>query len=235
MVDVAKLGFAEPAGSIVPPAAGDYHNDSIEVLPFDTEEANRILDEAGYTLGSDGIRQTPDGRPMEYTVYTQIGQAGVNRTFEVLKEGFEEIGVSVKQKPLAYNALLDFNYGWEDGEATYKGWGLMIWSWTPDPDPDFILNVLQCSQFGNWSDSGYCDKGYDEMYDAQSVEVDPEARKEIIWDMQEKVYNDRPYIVFFNNEALSAASPNWTGFGTGPDGPIGSYNRLSLTNVHQVG
>jgi peptide/nickel transport system substrate-binding protein len=172
---------------------------------------------------------------MEYTVYTQIGQAGVNRTFEVLKEGFEEIGVSVKQKPLAYNALLEFNYGWEDGEATYKGWGLMIWSWTPDPDPDFILNVLQCSQFGNWSDSGYCDKEYDEMYDAQSVEVDPEARKDIIWDMQEKVYNDRPYIVFFNNEQLSAASPNWTGFGTGPDGPIGSYNRLSLTNVHQVG
>ena len=143
--------------------------------------------------------------------------------------------MTIKQKPLAYNALLDLNYSYEDGEATYKDWELMIWSWTPDPDPDFILSVLLCDEFGNWSDSGYCDKGYDQMYDEQSTTIDLKKRQEIIWAMQDQIYNDRPYIVFFNNEALSAASPNWTGYGTGPDGPIGSYNRLSLTNVHQVG
>jgi len=235
MIEVAKLGLAQPASTIVPPAAGKYHNSSIETLPFDTEQANQILDDAGYPKGSNGIRKTPDGREMSYTVYTQLGQQGINRTFEVLQAGFKEIGVAIKQKPLAYNALLNLNYSYEDGEATYKDWELMIWSWTPDPDPDFILSVLLCTQFGIWSDSGYCDKGYDRMYEEQSTTIDLKERQDIIWTMQEQIYNDRPYIVFFNNEALSAASPNWTGYGTGPDGPIGSYNRLSLTNVHQVG
>lgn len=236
MVEVAKVGLAHPAGSIVPPAAGKFYNSEIDLLSYDPEEANRLLDEAGYTRGADDIRVTPDGKKMEYTVYTQIGQLGINRTFEVLKEGFDEIGVSVKQKPLSYNALLDLNYGYDEGgDAKYLGWDMMIWSWTPDPDPDFILSVLQCDQYGNWSDTGYCDKEYDSMYNEQSTTVDEKKRKDIIWDMQEKVYNDRPYIVFFNNDALSAASPSWTGYGTGPDGPISSYNRLSLTNAQQTG
>jgi peptide/nickel transport system substrate-binding protein len=227
--------LARPASTIVPPAAGKYHNSSIEPLAYNPTEANRILDEAGYEMGDDGIRVTPDGTKMEYTVYTQIGQIGINRTFEVLKEGFDEIGVKIKQKPLAYNALLDLNYSWAGNDATYADWELMIWSWTPDPDPDFILSVLQCNQYGIWSDTGYCDKDYDRMYNQQAVEVNDKERKDIIWEMQEKIYNERPYIVFFNNDQLSAASPDWAGYGTGPDGPISSYNRLSLTNVHQVG
>ncbi|MEX1046592.1 MAG: ABC transporter substrate-binding protein [Actinomycetota bacterium] len=235
MIEVAKLGLARPASTIVPPAAGKYHNSSIQPLSYNPAEANRILDAAGYERGDDGIRVTPDGTKMEYTVYTQIGQVGINRTFEILKEGFDEIGVKIKQKPLAYNALLDLNYSWDGNDATYKDWELMIWSWTPDPDPDFILSVLQCNQYGIWSDTGYCDKDYDRMYNDQAVTVNDKERKEIIWEMQEKIYNERPYIVFFNNDQLSAASPNWTGYGTGPDGPISSYNRLSLTNVQQTG
>lgn len=236
MVDVAKVGRATPDWSIVPPASTGFYNTDIEMLPYDPDEANRILDEAGYERGSDGIRLTPDGTRMEYTVYSQIGQQGVNRTVEVLKDGFAEIGVKITHRPVAYSALLDLNYSYDDkGDATYKDWELTIWAWTGDPDPNFILGVLTCAQLGVWSDTGYCDEEYDQMYEEQSTTMDPEKRKQIIWDMQEKLYRDKPYVVLFYNNALSTVSPEWAGYGTGPDTPASSYNRLSLTNIHQVG
>lgn len=236
MIEVAKVGLATPSWSIVPPIAKGFFNTQVEMLPYDPEEANRILDEAGYERGADGVRVTPDGTKMEYTVYSQLGQQGVNRTAEVLADGFAEIGVKLKHKPLAYNALLDLNYSYDEkGNATYADWDLMIWAWTGNPDPNFILGVLTCAQFGVWSDTGYCDEDYDRMFEEQSTTIDPKERKQIIWAMQDKLYQDKPYVVFFYNNAVSAVSPDWIGYTFGPDGTAGSYNRLSLTGVQQKG
>lgn len=236
MVDVAKVGLATPNWSIVPPAVTGFYNTDVKMLPYDPEEANRILDEAGYARGGNGTRMTPDGQEMSYTVYTQLGQQGINRTVDVMIENFADIGVKIKHKPLAYNALLDLNYSYnEAGTATYEDWDLMIWAWTGNPDPNFILGVLTCNQLGVWSDTGYCDEDYDKMFEEQATTINAKERKDIVLAMQEKLYQDKPYIVLFYNDALSAVSPNWTGYTFGPDGTAGSYNRLSLTNVQQTG
>ena len=57
IVQTAWLGYGEAGSTIVPPATGnDWHDDSIQGLPFDIQKANDLLDQAGYAKGSDDVR-----------------------------------------------------------------------------------------------------------------------------------------------------------------------------------
>jgi peptide/nickel transport system substrate-binding protein len=102
-------------------------------------------------------------------------------------------------------------------------------------DPDFMLSVVTCAQYGGWSDSGYCNKAYDSMYAKQGTTLNQQDRRLIVYRMQEKLARDRPYI-FLNTESwISAHSKGWTGFVDSPQGPFNSLSKESLTQVHRVG
>ena len=52
------------------------------------------------------------------------------------------------------------------------GLNVAMWDWSILPaDPAFILNALTCSQRGGWSDSGYCDKSYDNLCARQAADT----------------------------------------------------------------
>ena len=111
---------------------------------------------------------------------------------------------------------------------------LVIWGWGPDPDPDFILSVLTTDQFvsGGWSDSGYHNPEYDQLYLDQQKAIDKNERQQIIWKMQEMVFNDRPYIVLWYEKLLQAyRSDRFTGF---VESPLGIDIAQSFVQVKPV-
>ena len=59
-------GAGKPGSTIVPPAYADYHwaPPAEEAFTYDPERAGELLDEAGYTVGPDGLRTQPDGSPL---------------------------------------------------------------------------------------------------------------------------------------------------------------------------
>lgn len=235
LAETAMFGHATPGWSIVAPATGKWFNEDIEMVPFDLEKASQILDEAGYVKGADGIRESPDGERLSYDVLADKDQPGINRVFEILSEDWREIGVEAKLKTMSYNALWDANQApinEKTGVGEYLDFQIIIWDWVPVKDPDFILSVLLCDQYSIWSDTGYCDKDYDAMYDEQGVTVDTKERRDIVWQMQEKLYEEKPYIVLYYLNNLSAISPQWTGIVPSDQGPL-AY-RESLLGVHQV-
>lgn len=235
MVDTVLLGNGNTASTIVSEATGDWHNADIQPLPFDTDQANQILDDAGYPMGPDGVR-TADGEPMQYEILTPTGTVGVDREFEIIQSGFEQIGVTVTQKSLDPSTLFDLQAGPEYAYPdSYDTFDLVIWDWYPLPDPDFILSVLTCQQWGFWSDTGYCNKDYDKLYEDQGLAVDPAERKDLVWQMQQMVFDDRPYIVLMNRDVLEAHSAAWDGFVMSPIGSFTSYSKQTMTEVHQVG
>jgi peptide/nickel transport system substrate-binding protein len=77
MIDTAMLGLATPGSSIVPPVTGKWFNSQLDVVPFDLDKANQILDDAGYKMGSDGVRVAPNGNRLSYTVMADNSQPGV--------------------------------------------------------------------------------------------------------------------------------------------------------------
>jgi peptide/nickel transport system substrate-binding protein len=226
IADVVWRGDATPVASIVAPQTGTWMNPNIKPLPYDPDEGNRILDELGYTKGSDGIR-TANGHKMEYEVITPTGVQGVQRTFEIIQKGLAEIGIKVTPNALddttAFEAI-----GAPDWK--YEKFDLAMWSWVGYLDPDFVLSVVTCDQYGGWSDTGYCNPEYDKLYQEQGVTVDQEARKDIVWKMQDIMQEDRPYIQLVVVDYITSWQKNWDGFL--PD--LIAYSKEPWIQPHQV-
>ena len=53
---------------------------------------------------------------------------------------------------------------------------MMMWDWVGYIDPDFMLSVVGCDQYGGWSDTAYCNPAYDKLYQQQGVTLDPAKR-----------------------------------------------------------
>jgi peptide/nickel transport system substrate-binding protein len=227
---VAWLDTAKPGASIIPPATGAWHNANVKPASFDIALANKQLDALGYKRGAGGIR-VADGHKMSYAVITPNDLTGVDRTFQIIQADFKKIGVNLTQKSLDSSAAFDAITA-PDGK--YLNFDLAMWDWVPLIDPDFMLSVVTCDQYNGWSDTGYCNKAYDAMYQKQGTTLDQKERRLIVYQMQAKLARDRPYI-FLNYESwISAHSKGWDGFVDSPQGPFNSLSKQSLTEVHRV-
>jgi peptide/nickel transport system substrate-binding protein len=229
IISVVFLGTATPASSIIPAPTGEWHNPSLKPEAFDLGLANKILDKLGYKKGSDGIR-VANGHKMTYDVVAPTSVASISRTFQILQPDFKKIGVQLRQKALDATAAFDLMSG---PNGSYQGFDLAMWDWTALIDPDFMLSVVTCAQYGGWSDSGYCDKKYDRMYSQQQLTPDQTKRRALVWKMQKYLYDRRPYIWLANDDSVSAVSTKWTSFTNTPQGPFNELNIASLTTVHQ--
>ncbi|MBU1661849.1 MAG: ABC transporter substrate-binding protein [Chloroflexi bacterium] len=226
IVNVAYLGYADTLGPIIPASMGDWHNSDIQDIPFDVAEGNRVLDEAGYVdSDGDGIREYSDGSPLEYRFYG-TDDATVARIMEIISDGLAQVGISAPSTLMDEDSLIAL-YPAFDFDLVYWGWGL-------DPDPDFAMLIFTCDQRdeGGWSDCGYCDEEFEQMYVEQGITVDHETRRQLIWEMQEKLFNDRPYIVLTNAKSIQAyRSDLFTGFGLEPGDILWKAALLQATPV----
>ncbi|MGW8319487.1 MAG: hypothetical protein ACWGPS_09595, partial [Candidatus Promineifilaceae bacterium] len=82
---------------------------------------------------------------------------------------------------------------------------VILWGWGSDPDPGFLLSVMTTDEIptGN-SETGYSNPEYDDLYAQQARALDPERRREIIWEMQRIVFEDLPYIIPYYAQAVQA-------------------------------
>ena len=229
IVKTAWLGYASPGTTMVPPVTGAWHDSSIKAVPFDITKANQLLDQAGYPMGSNGLR-VADGHPMSYNVIFPTDQRGPgDRTIAILQADFRQIGVQLKQKsmdPTAAFAAITSNH--------YRNFDLAYWYWVPLMDPDFILSAYTCAQYGNWNDNGYCNATYDKLYAQQGVTIDPAKRRQIVYQMQQMIYDSRAEPVLVYNDIVDTWRLTWTGFVESPNGLWTQLSKVPLESVHQV-
>ncbi|WP_169501797.1 ABC transporter substrate-binding protein [Kribbella catacumbae] len=232
IIDVAYLGYATPGSSIVPPVTGDWYNPAVKPITFDPAKAAKLLDEAGYRPGPDGIR-VAGGKPMSYEVIIPDVEGGEGeRALQIVTEDFKKIGVQLKPKPADNATAFDQLTG--PGKK-YEQFTLSQWGWIAQRDPDFLLNGMTCAQWGSWNDTGYCDEEYDKLYDQQAAAVDDKARQAIVWQMQKMIYDARPYIVTHYDDVVEGHSTRWTGFGQSPLGILDSQSRQGLLSATTTG
>lgn len=232
LIDVVWRGNAQPAGSIVPPVTNTdeapWSDLSLTPTPYDPVKANQILDDAGYELGGDGVRVTPDGDRMSYDLLDPELTDG-SRIARLLEGYFAEVGIEIQHKPLDSGAV------WEAIiKDDYRDFDLAMWNWVPLIDPDFILSVMLCTEYGNWNDSGYCNEEYDELYALQGSQVDVQERLATVYEMQRIIAEDRPYIIFAYVDWISASSTDWTGYLDTPQGPYNSLGIFSMVEVRKA-
>jgi peptide/nickel transport system substrate-binding protein len=231
IVDTSWLGYADPGSTVVTPASG-FHNETVTGRPFDQAKANQILDELGYTRGNDGIR-VAEGNRMEYELIFPTEENGAgDRTFQTIQAGLDSIGIKVTQRKMDPDAATDAIMA-PDGE--YLDYDLAMWNWTPPVDPDFILSTMTCAALGHNSDSGYCNPAYDALYALQATQLDENDRRTTINEMEQILFDDRPYIVLTYPQVIEAHNPAWDGFILSPlVGSINNLSTLTLLGVHRI-
>lgn len=71
-----------------------YYKD-IQKYPYDPERAKRLLDEAGWRAGPDGIRLNAQGEKLTVVLTTTSGQRDRERMEQILQANWRQIGVDV--------------------------------------------------------------------------------------------------------------------------------------------
>lgn len=244
LIDRVLLGYGTLGSTIVTPATGAFHYEPTpdEAYEFNLDEANQILDDAGYLdTDNDGVREMPGGgEPLEFRYFVRSANNSTVKASQFIRGWLEQIGIATEVSSLNDNKLTDVII-----DGTYD---IFHWGWFGDVDPDFILSVMSCAQRpelneqgqnigGIWSDSYYCDETYDQGFVEQKTLLDQGERISVIHEMQRQVYLDAPYVVLWYSKNLQAyRNDTFTGYLTSP-APNGDlfgifYSNASLVSIH---
>ncbi len=232
IIDVATLGTGSPGLSLVPPGLGDYYASEVEDYTFDVDAANALLDDAGYEdSDGDGIRECladQDCETLTFRFHYADDIDTAPREAELLQGMWTEIGVAIEIQGLDPDTLTSICCPTFD-------YDIMLWGWGTDPDPAFLLGVGLCSEIeSGFSETGYCNPAYDELYDAQAVEQDHDARVEMIHEMQQILVDDVPYIIPYYQQSIQAwRTDTFTGWPT-DDPTLGFEDPASLVALRPV-
>lgn len=230
IIDVALLGLGTPGFTLVPDSQGIWYNNTLQDFAFDVAQANQILDEAGYLdADGDGTRDMPDGsQPLRFRLQWPNDVPEAPRIADLLGEMWSQIGIQIDPQSLDPDALTSVCCPAFDFD-------IIIWGWAWGPDPNDPLSAMLTDQIPTgYSETGYSNPQFDELYYQQAVELDKETRREIVWQMQEIAFNDVVYIIPYYAQTVQAfRTDRFTGWIV-DQGKIALEDKTSLVLVEPV-
>lgn len=151
-----------------------------EMYPYDPEMAAQVLEEAGWVLGDDGVREK-DGQRLSIRHVTTSGGSS-QQVAEFVQASVREIGIEWIVEALAYEETAS-RYAANDYEVARLGYALI------DPHDVFFLayDSSQIEGGGQFNRSRIEDPTIDDLIDQGVAESDHDARLEIYRELQEYV------------------------------------------------
>lgn len=198
VIDTLLLGKGEVARSFITPMAWIF-NPNAPDYPYDPEESARLLDEAGWTLGDDGVRTNADGERLAFTltVPTAWRQDGLAVQPFLHEVGFEvtieEQGAGQSTGPLQVGEY----------EGAVNGWNNYI----IDPRADlqrWFQNPRPADQ------TGYKNDEVDALFLEARAALDKEEEKSLYFQIQELVESDAPLAYLWRQQDLLVVGPRLT-------------------------
>ncbi|MCW2917319.1 MAG: ABC-type dipeptide transport system periplasmic component-like protein [Actinomycetia bacterium] len=182
-------GMGQIAEGYLPPAWPQWKwtPSPADQQKFDPTAAGKLLDNAGYRKGSDGIRvDAKTGKQLSFRLGTHSDDAKDSQISGYLLGWLKDIGIKVTIQPLSMSAL--------NSDLAKGDWDLLMDSWPTGPDPTYLLGIQTCATLpkddgtGGNSDAFFCDKNFDSLFDQQLTTFDPARRAQVIGQMQDIFY-----------------------------------------------
>jgi peptide/nickel transport system substrate-binding protein len=237
IAEIAYAGGAVPATGFLPSDYWqeplDYHwEPSADVkYTYDLEKAKQELDAAGYTdSDGDGVRDYK-GEPIELRLWAVDDKPEATRVGKLIATSLGEIGLKIDLRTVDDGTASAGMYNYE-GDVFTPDYDLFIWYWTGDFDPGFLLSIFTTDQIESWSDCNWSNAEYDALFKQQDTELDDAKRKDLIWQMQEIVYDQTPYVVYAYARPLEAYDTgDWDGWVHQPAGSGSVQNPWTYLNI----
>ena len=201
--EIANQGTAFVAHGLLPSFYKAFFEIPEQDYPYDPELANQLLDEAGWELNEDGIREK-DGMVASFDLYVRSEAPADVQQAKLIAEQTQEIGVEFNVQAVSTDKLTELTIRKVDGKPAPE-FDTFIWGWGGDPyDPSFLLSLMTTDEIGASSDAFYSNPEYDRLFEEQTTLFDPEERKAVIQEMIAILQEDVPYIVLTEDPYLEA-------------------------------
>jgi peptide/nickel transport system substrate-binding protein len=218
IVSLAYGGLALPGTSLMPPGYGSvpWHWDpGAAAYTYDPAKATQLLAAAGYkNVG--GVLLDKQGKPITLRLLTRAQSPAEQAAGKLIVGWFRAIGITVRLQVLDEGSLNAAIYATNGKGQLAPDFDMVIWWMGGNPDPGFLLSLETSDSIGYWGVTYWGNKAYDKLWLQQMTTIDQEARKQIIWKMQQLYYAESPAIVLAYPEVPQAYSTDWQGWVRSP-------------------
>lgn len=181
-------GLRSGANSLIPPVFADVHDADLEGYTYDTDKANKLLDDAGYKdVDGDDIREDPEGEKLTINFASMAGGEIAEPLAEYYMQSWQQIGLDVE---LTDGRLLEFNSFYDRVQADDKEIDIYQAAWGTGTDPTPSGLYGRTAEFNL---ARYATEEHDELLAA--------IESEDAWDLDYKVDAFHKWQEFISDEA----------------------------------
>ena len=178
-----------------------FFDSKVQPLPYDPKAAAALLDEAGWKVGTDGIR-VKDGKRLSFTLLANNGNDVRRDIATLVQDDLRKIGVEVKVEIYEWSVLLKRFVNKGEFDAIVLGWGLgndydqyAIWHSSKTHPEE--LNFVH-----------YKNPEVDHLLTDLRQEYSRPEILRLTAKLQQTIYADQPYIFLFVPEGTSVMWKN---------------------------
>jgi len=202
MVKSVLHGTGYPIHGPIPAASWAY-TDDVEKYKYNPEKAKKLLDDAGWKVGKDGIREK-DGKKLSFKVIYKNGSRASESACIQIQNYFAAVGIELKLQALDFGALINSLY-----PGKYES---VVFDWVEPFDPDIFVewHSSQCGDEG-MNFMSYKNREVDVLLEKARTTLDREERKKLYYEIQKKIAADAPYVWLWNQESAVCVNKNLKG------------------------
>ena len=191
IVQAAKGGTGVPLWGDIVPASWAYDASSVVKYTQDVTKAKALMQQAGWTIGSDGIA-VKNGKKFVAKLRVRAGKPDRLKAAQIISDQVKAIGMQITPDPVDFKVFYKPIMA-GDFDIAIAGFGLTL-----DPDDFTIFHSSQLQpehkQGQNWT--GYSNPAFDALIDQERATIKDTdaatkaARKPIFGQMQKILGND---------------------------------------------
>ncbi len=182
-----------------------YHNAAVVGRDYDPGRARRILDQRGWSVGSDGVR-VKDGLRFSFEVLNRAGSTDRIAIAQVVQAQLKDVGIEVTFETLEAAA---WTQRWRSSD-----WEGLVSAWFLPADPS-MTGLYACDGSNNFT--GFCDPELDAALRRSDESLDFAERKRFLDEAQRLLAETDRFVPIYYNvipEVLSKRVGNYRGSGT---------------------
>lgn len=177
------------------PKQSSAYDPSVQPYSFDPAAARRLLAEAGWKEGQDGILRK-DGRELAFTVVYPNTSVSFQKMLPVIKEDMKKAGVRMDLLGIEWSVLVQ-RLEKKQFEACLLGW-----TGTLKPDPYQLWHSSQADQPASSNHIGFVNPKADELIEKIRQCFDPAERTRLYHEFHRLIHDEAPYLFLFSPSSL---------------------------------
>ena len=216
LCQLAYDGLAAPATTIAPPntwSNPDYHWQPLasQLYTFDLAKANQLLTAAGYPLRN-GVRLNKQGKPITLRLWTMTDFPEGQIEVKLIAGWLQQLGLKIDLSVIDRGA--DEARVWNYKGTTYApDFDMYVDDWAGYTDPGQTLTGETTAMIGTTNEPCWSNAAFDKLDVEQAAALDPTTRQNLIWRMQQIMYQQTPWVVLVYPKYLEAYNTSrWTGW-----------------------